>query len=598
MRRLAAFAPLAFLCSAVFGGLHAGAAVYPEFARHSHRQPVYFDAHNHFTGILPYYAYANLPAFIARISGASQAVSFDDRLALYRYFSDTWYPAHQAALGDRLFSPPDGQRFSLGARAALVVYRDRVAGSVVDLDGALERVLTATPWSEFDSAYAFRGGPAGDYLVSRFYAGDYERLNADLCRATVLDLAATNIEISEQSLPFIGGWAFDNGRSDRLNTIACAMGAYRDPSVVAGLHTMAKSMPVIKFVLMTHTSQLAALPGGTQYSEWSKTGHCDAVALPSALRTSPATIYHALLGQDDTGKPVIDAGRRVTFYDTVVGIDTAGPETTCFTPDGMAYYQQLVAAVYGAAKTRRSTGWHGKLLVHTHVGEGGVIDYAPVPPAQPWTFENAFASFPTTSSNAAEAELNITALIGAVAQFERTHQDARDYVIFRFAHDTWANEAQASAMHDEGVEADVSLESNVATGAYPVSRMPLGGSAVMQDDVAPLVGNQDANFVLNDLLGVLVKDPNDELSVGAILGNASMKYLLEKRVRCLLGTDADGVEHSDIVKENEYASALIAYWNQTDPTFRALAGGVTERTLYDDVRWHLTNMSTDSPLPY
>jgi hypothetical protein len=63
----------------------------------------------------------------------------------------------------------------------------------------------------------------------------------------------------------------------------------------------------------------------------------------------------------------------------------------------MVYYGQLVDAVYSAAKMR-STGWHGKLLVHTHVGEGSVIDYAPVPPAQPWTFESAFAAFPTTLS--------------------------------------------------------------------------------------------------------------------------------------------------------------------------------------------------------
>jgi hypothetical protein len=199
--------------------------------------------------------------------------------------------------------------------------------------------------------------------------------------------------------------------------------------------------------------------------------------------------------------------------------------------------------------------------------------------------------------NAVQAELNISALLGAVAQFERTHPDARDYVIFRLAHDTWANEAQAGIMHDERVEADVSLKSNVATGAYPIARMPLG-STVVQDEVAPLLGDEQANFALNDLLGVLVRNPNDELAVGNILGNASMKYLLDKRVRCLLGTDADGVEHSDIVKEYEYAAALIAYWNQTDPTFRTLAGNVTRRTLFDNVRWHLSIMSTDAAAPY
>ena len=241
----------------------------------------YFDAHNHFTGILPYYAYADLPAFIARISQSSDAVSFDDRLALYRYIADVWYPRHRDELGNRLFSPADGQRYSLGARAALVVYHDQVAGSVFALDGALERILTATPWTEFDSAYAFRGGPAYDYLKERFYSGDDDALDSDLCRATILDLAATNIDVSEQSLPFIGGWGFQNGRSTKLDTIECAMDAASDPHVNAGLQSMGKPLPVVTFVLMTHTSQLATLPGGSQYSEWSKTGTCRARDAPA-----------------------------------------------------------------------------------------------------------------------------------------------------------------------------------------------------------------------------------------------------------------------------------------------------------------------------
>src|ERR1700722_18149437 len=114
----------------------------------------YFDAHNHFSGILPYYAYADLPAFIESLSNPRKQVSVEDRLALYHYLADVWYPSSGVALDDKLFSPADGQRFALGARAALLVYRDQVAGSAVALDGTLERVLTATPWSEFDSAYA------------------------------------------------------------------------------------------------------------------------------------------------------------------------------------------------------------------------------------------------------------------------------------------------------------------------------------------------------------------------------------------------------------------------------------------------------------
>lgn len=247
----------------------------------------YFDAHNHLSGVLPYYAYADLPAFVASFSNPRESVSVEDRLALYRYLADVWYPAQGEELGNRLFSPADGQRFALGARAALLVYRGEVAGSTVALNGTLERVLTATPWSEFDSAYAFRGGPAGEYLLSRFYAGSNPRMGADICKATVLDLAATHIDDSEQSVPFVGGWKFANGTSWPLQTIECLMSAPSDATVRAALHVMSKPMPEVKVVLMTHTSQLATLRGGTQYSEWSKTGACAAVPLPSALVTTP-----------------------------------------------------------------------------------------------------------------------------------------------------------------------------------------------------------------------------------------------------------------------------------------------------------------------
>ncbi|MGC1380865.1 MAG: hypothetical protein WA814_07550 [Candidatus Baltobacteraceae bacterium] len=556
----------------------------------------YFDAHNHISGILPYYAYADLPAFIAGFSNPAARVSAADRLALFRYLTGVWYPAKGAALDHKLFSPPDGQRFALGARAALVVYGSQVAGSVAALDGALERVLTATPWSEFDSAYAFRGGPAWTYLRDRFYAGSGDRLNADLCKATILELAATNVDDSEQSLPFLGGWKLRDGRSAPLDTILCVMRASSDPNLRAALHAMSRPMPSIKIVLMTHTAQLAASAGGASYDDWSKTGLCAPVPLPQALVTTPKSIYDALMGWS-AGKAVVPRDEAAQYFGEVTGIDTAAPETTCFTSDGMQYYSRLIEAVYDASKARRLAGWNGKLLVHTHVGEGATIDYVPAAPPQPWDFERLFAAFPAARTSTAQARANISTLLAAIAAFERAHADAHQYVVFRLAHDTWATPEQAAAMRDEGVEADVNLESNVATGAYPIARMPLGAAALAAE-LDPVAANPATNFELNDLLGTLVKDPTDASQVGPILGDASLKYLLEARVRCLLGSDAGGVEHSDIVKEYEYASSLIAYWNRTDPAFASRSGGATTQRLFDDVRWHLASMASDGALPY
>src|SRR5581483_11397274 len=139
----------------------------------------------------------------------------------------------------------------LGARAALVVYSDRVGTSALTLDGVLQRVLTATPWTEFDSAYAFRGGPVAAYLARRYYGGDAARLSEDLCRATVLELARTNIGISEQSISFVGGWGMHDGHSEKLDTVRCVTAAKDDPVVTAGLRAMNRPMPVVRFVLMT-----------------------------------------------------------------------------------------------------------------------------------------------------------------------------------------------------------------------------------------------------------------------------------------------------------------------------------------------------------
>jgi hypothetical protein len=577
----------------------ARAVVYPEADYQEFARVRYFDAHNHIGGILPYYAYANLPAYVGSFSDANQKVSLADKLELFNYLANTWYPTAGVALGDKLFSPADGQRFALGARATLAVYKDRVAGSPVDIDGALERVLSATPWTEFDSAYAFRGGPVNDYMSTKLYAGDAARMSADYCKATVLDIAAGNLQVSEQSLSFVGGWGMRDGSSSKLDTIQCVLGAANDASIAASLKAMGKPMPDIKIVLMTHTSELATQSGGAQYSEWSKQGTCQSVDLPPYLKTAPETIYNALLGKSDDGSTaVIPAEQLPAYEDAVIGIDTAGPETTCFTPDGMSYYGKLIEAVYNASKARRAAGWHGKLLVHTHVGEGAAIDFAPSPPPLPWTFAGVFATLPPVRSDPSQAHANIGTLLAAIHAFEAAHADAHDFLVFRLAHDTWASDDEAQAMHDEGVEADVNLESNVATGAYPIARMPLGSAAILTEDVDPIVGNLDTNLQLNDLLGTLVRDPSNRVQVGAILGSASLKFLLEKHVRCLLGTDGAGVEHSDIVKEYDYAYALIGFWNDTDPDFHAQAAGIPESVLFDNVRWHLKSMSTDAAQPY
>ena len=355
--------------------------------------------------------------------------------------------------------------------------------------------------------------------------------------------------------------------------------------------------PSIKIVLDDPHRTTGDVTGRTRYSEWSKDGACARVPLADGLTTSPKAVYDALMGWNE-GKLVVPAYDARRYFDTVVGIDTAGPETTCFTPAGMRYYTDLVSAVYDAAKQRRKAGWRGKLLVHTHVGEGAVIDYAPVPPQPPWTFQGLFAGLPTTRSNTAQAQANITTLLAAIGAFETAHPDVHRFVVFRFAHDTWATPQQAQAMHDERVEADVNLESNVATGAYPVSRMPLAAGGLVPREIDPLAANPATNFELNDLLAALVpsaarplqgrRDPRQRV---AQISARSARSLFARHGR----RRRRARRHRQGVRVRR---PLIAYWNRTDPGFRANAAGIDTATLFENARRHLADMGTDVAAPY
>ncbi|MGH8225634.1 MAG: hypothetical protein ACRER1_05740, partial [Gammaproteobacteria bacterium] len=113
-------------------------------------ETVYFDPHNHLSGVLPWQAYADLPAYIQKLEGRGDGVSDADERALYAWLDETWYPAHRADLDDKPFATD--QRYALGARATLELYPPQTDDSA-QIAGALERILTATPYTEFDSSY-------------------------------------------------------------------------------------------------------------------------------------------------------------------------------------------------------------------------------------------------------------------------------------------------------------------------------------------------------------------------------------------------------------------------------------------------------------
>jgi hypothetical protein len=538
----------------------------------------YFDAHNHgISAILPYYAYADLKAFTQHPTDPI-AVDLEHRRELWKYIV-----ANQRSRDLHLTGPSN--RIAPGAIATIAAY-DKVNDlTPEEINGALERVLTATPWTEFDSAYAFRGPPVEAYLGA-YFNSDSKKMTTALCDASIIQLAVTNIHYSEQFVSFIGGWqdrpVAGYPVSARLDTIRCFM---NEPAKLADRGMLqGKPTPEIKVLLMTHTSELGATPDGKNWMQYGETGKCEPVSgkKTKPLGTTPDTLKYALIGKRPDGTEMVRPEERAAFLNEVIGIDTAAPEITCFTPAGMKRFKQLATSVYQAARQRRSDGWHGKLLIHTHVGEGSpTYRIAQIPKEGPKEIFKSFPEIwqdktPATPVHIRQAAENIKLLIQAVKELHALYADLDDYLVFRFGHVTNADLADATEMKSLNIEADINLESNIATGAYylpqpPASEIPCSGTGA---------------FDCNNFPGKVLHSGH----AAQILANHALKYMLQARVRTLLGTDGGGVEHSDIAQEYDLAQDLISRWASTDPAFPR---DVSLETLFKNVEDHMKDMKED-----
>lgn len=563
----------------------------------------YFDAHSHNNGILPYYAYADLDAFIKH-PGDPTEIGLWNRRQLWSYVASSQAPSN----------PPD-PRIMPGALATLKAYGQKNQElTPQQVNGALERVLTTTPWTEFDSAYAVRGDPLYSYLDAYFDKKLAQRDQA-ICAAELAELAATKTAHSEQFLSFIGGWKFRNvvghPGSDRLDVIRCFE---QRPKTIAGKPAATKAQDV-KVLLMTHTSELGEAPAGTpdgatswmQYNS-DPDGACKLMPDPKVkgkfappLKTDPKIITNALLGQDDMGNDILEPGESPSFFEHVIGIDTAGPEITCFTAPGaldspglgMQNYTALVQAVYDAAIARRAKGWHGKLLVHTHVGEGGAVYQWNSSNPRPGAATDPllpFESFPPIKLNSEgvpvhviQARKNIQMLLNAVDKIKSdgTHfKDVDNYLVFRFGHVTQANDDNAKEMKRLGIEADINLESNIATRAYYTARLA-------KPVAEPL--NEAMQLEFDDLPGEVLRSGH----AAEILSGHSLQFMLKEGVRTLLGSDGGGEEHSDIGREYKLGADLINYWKSQGIMFPA---GVTGDIFRKNAEEHLRDLGSDTKL--
>src|SRR5579871_209758 len=553
----------------------------------------YFDAHNHgYSAILPYYAYADLNAFIADPTDPAR-VDLEHRRELWKYLVSSLRPKKASLTGP-------ANRFAPGAIATVRAYGRDIPGlTAQQVNGALQRVLTSTPWTEFDSAYAIRGAPVEGYLSAAF-DHDTARMNKALCDASIVELAATGTAYSEQFLSFVGGWGFKTVAghlvSSKLDVIDCFA---REPEALAVRGQLkGKPIPVIKVLLMTHTSELGATLDGKHWMQFGTSGHCEPTSgtFAAPLSTSPETIKNALLGKDPENRELIEPSEKLGFWNEVIGIDTAAPEISCFTSTtsvdskglGMENYKKLVRAVYSASQDRRAAGWHGKLLVHTHVGEGSVTYLLKnVPTGE--KAKTVFESFPAIWTDEAthlpvhgeQASKNIKLLIKAVEELKAEIAGLDDYVVFRFGHLTYADRDDALAMKRLNIEADINLESNISTRSFYSTALATAGPE-------PLPESQQ--FEYNNFVGMVLGSGH----AVEVLSSHALKNMLAARVRTLLGSDGGGEENSDIGREYKLAGELIGYWVSHDEGFPK---DISVDTFYENAQEHLQDLKEDRKLP-
>jgi len=541
----------------------------------------YFDAHSHTTGILPFQVYAD-PATFLKDPGNLAAISSAKRRELWKRL------AAQTDLSGN-------SRVAAATLATLKIWHDADKLDDRQIDAALERVLTATPWTEFDSAYAVRGTVESSYLVPMYGGGSndnaaWTREGDAMCDATILQLALTNTSYSEQFMSFVGGWGNGSKVAERSRAIGCFV--YPRKALLDNEHfkALGKPLPQVKILLMTHTSELGAKDNG-----WLQYGGAESCGLkknknniePPAV-TPPEDIRNALLGRDNQGKSFLQKDRRSDYFNGVIGIDTAAPEITCFTSatasdnqgEGMNRYKTFVRAVLSAARERRTLGWKGRLLVHTHVGEGGATYQFK------GTGKDPFEYFPTVYMDkenqpvhVVQARKNIKKLIQAVSELKSEIPEIGDFIVFRFGHVTHADFSDALAMKQLGIEADVNLASNISTRSY-----------YSKEFADRLAKHLTAEEELRD------GDPVREFLTGPdsdkILAEHPFKYMLEAGVRTMLGSDGGGVEHSTIEQEYKRAESLIKYWDSQDPEFKRL--GISIDTIHKNVQAHLKEMGADT----
>lgn len=518
----------------------------------------YFDPHNHINGVLDPFAYANLTkVYENKEPTAAELASLWQSLRI-------------------LNSSPKFQsdsRVSVGTKASIAC-DDKANLQTEDeiyknLKKKIGRVLSATPLTSFDSAYAMRGYVEDEFLFKDKNDQEKAQIKDELIKATIFQLGQQKISLVEMSTNFIGGDPSGkrirtmNRYNEIINDIKKSQPQKENLSLAQSFKQNNLKIPEIFWLLMSHTAELGRKKN--ELIEYSS-GQCQASAFPEHVASNPKEHFYQALVQNPS----------------IVGIDIASTETTCFTPEGMKSFKNSAKNVYEAAKERRKLNYETgpkKLLVHVHVGEGSPVlaqeTQKPEEAGYACELPEKLPRFKETENNnlvhAVEARRNIGLILNSIQSLKRQYPDMDEYVVFRLGHATHISKAQANKAANLGVSVDVNLSSNLATGSWGAGQAIKG---FLAEGEAP-----------NKLLEKLLKSGADAEN---IFGDHGLKWLLSAGVLTVLGSDGAGVEHSSHDIDFDLAQRLIDYWNSTDKNFAAK--NISIQNLIDNQRKHIDAM--------
>ena len=389
---------------------------------------------------------------------------------------------------------------------------------------ALEKLLTATDETAFDSAYTPR-----DELIKK-HIDPASESNPDghyknFTEQTMKDLAGDGITYSEQSVS-----------TKKLRT--------RVPlDLMNELHQKLKGTPAetdMRFLAMVNTSHLSD-QFMTARSKSGRPAIFEQLGIPASKDAALIDAFRTKEHATDNGalkkmggasqKRLIEAGLTpeqakairgelppalkkdleslLTKRGDVMGIDIAAPETHRFTYRGKKNFEQMYRLVAQAAKSRKRP-----LVLRPHVGEGYVASPKGTHPDD-WNRYKAKTDQDGTPAHYKRASKNIDDLLDVVQKLKDNGELDPDNVVVRFGHATHATPDQIRRMKELGIYAEANLVSNKETGA---------------------------------------SQPNTR---GKFWEDHSLLTMLHQENKTILSTDAHGVMHTNLRNEYDAAGDIV-----------------------------------------